>query len=131
MFIGGWIVLLVLTPGAWLFGTPLEKVVYTLLPLTMLGVSVSAFTSKVEVDPTGVRVVALPLVQKYRWQDIEEIDTVKSGLARMPVAVLRVKGRTRPVKLWQTGRLSIEGMRERDAFIAEMRRQHGIHHVTG
>lgn len=113
----------VVTPGAWLFGTAVEKVVWTVLPLGVVGVCVSVMTSRITVDPVGVRQVSLPVARTFRWEDIEAVDVVFSGLARLPVAGLRIRGRSRPVKLWQTGRMSAAGMRERDAFIAELRRR--------
>lgn len=117
------IALLVVTPGVWLFGNVLDKIVWTILPLAGMSACVSIISSKITVDPVGVRQVSLPFVRTFRWEDIEAVDVVFSGVGRLPVAGLRVRGRSRPIKLWQTGRMSAAGMRERDAFIEEMRRR--------
>lgn len=118
--------LVVLTPGGWMFGTTAEAVLWTVLPIFGIGCPLYFMTAKVVIDPSGVRVTAFPRWRFFPWDAIETVET-KTGTGLIPLVstelvLLRVRGRRRPVKLWQIGGLAAQNP-ERDAFIEELRRR--------
>lgn len=118
--------LVVLTPAGWMFGTTCEAILWTVLPILGIGFALYLMIAKVVIDGSGVQVVAFLRWRFFRWEAIEAVET-RMGTGFIPLAwsarvSLRVKGRHRPVKLWQVSRISEQNI-ERDAFIAELRRR--------
>lgn len=118
--------LVLLTPAGWVFGSTAEAIIWTVVPILGIGCALYVMIAKVVIDPSGVQVVAFPRWRFFRWDAIEAVET-KMGTGMIPLVwaegvSLRVRGRRRPVKLWQVSRLAARDP-ERDAFIAELRRR--------